>query len=147
MNENLKVKIEKYLDDSASSVKAFERKARLNNNVVYSILTNKSKNPNMETVLKIADALNCSLDELFERKNFLTKYSNDELFKIKLNTPLFKSICVYVSDYLDKGQLTDLNLGQAIDFIEEIYKYCLDKQSNQIDKHFAEWFLKNNLLK
>jgi len=145
MSENLKVKITEYLEDSNSSIQGFERKAKLSRNSVYSILTDKSKNPNIDTVLKIADVLNCSLDELFERKSLFKRYNNEELFKTKLNVPLFKAICDYTNDYAEQNQMNALSLGQLIDAIEEIYKYCLPTQSDTIDKHFAEWFLKNNL--
>ena len=147
MHKNLKEKITEYLEDYDTSIQAFERKAKLSRNSVYSILTDKSKNPNIDTVLKIADALDCSLDELLERKNFLKKTANDKLLKIQLNVPLFKSIYKYLCDYIEQEQLTGLNLGQIIDSIEEIYKYCLTQETESVDKHFAAWYLKNNLLK
>jgi transcriptional regulator with XRE-family HTH domain len=147
MHKNLKEKITEYLEDYDTSIQAFERKAKLNRNSVYSIITDKSKNPNIETVLKIADALDCSLDELLERKNFLKKTTNGQLFRIQLKVPLFRSICTYLNDYIEQNQITGLNLGQLVDCIEEIYKYCLVQETENVDKHFATWYLKNNLLK
>lgn len=144
MHDNLKTKITEYLEDQDTSIQAFERKANLSRNAVYSILTDKSKNPNIETVLKIADALNCSLDELYERKHFLKKHADEQLFKITLNCPLFTSVCDFIIDYLHKNNCQDLNLGQTIDAIQEIYKYCLAQNSLSVDKHFANWFLNNN---
>jgi transcriptional regulator with XRE-family HTH domain len=145
MSENLKIKITEYLENSDSSIQAFERKAKLSRNAVYSILTDKSKNPNIETILKIADVLNCSLDELFERKNLFKRYTDKQLFKTKLNIHLFKLICSYVNNYVEQNKINELSLGHLIETIEEIYKYCLSQKSDNIDEHFAEWFLKNNL--
>lgn len=144
MRDNIKVKIMEYLEDYDSSIQAFERKAKLNRNAVYSILTNKSKSPNIETVLKIADALNCSLDDLLERKNF-TRKSTQGLFKIQLNISLFMSICSYLSDHIEQNQIDDSNLGHIIDSIEEIYKYCLSQEIGVVDKKFATWYIQNHL--
>ncbi len=145
MHDNIKAKIMEYLEDYDSSIQAFERKAKLSRNAVYSILTDRSKNPNIETVLKIAEALNCSLDDLLERKNFAKKNTHG-LFKIKLNMSLFMSICNYLNDHFEYNQNHDLKLGHIMDSIEEIYKYCVVQEMNSVDKKFATWYVQNNLI-
>lgn len=73
MHNNIKVKIMAYLQDYNFSHQSFAQRARLNRNSLSSIMINRSRNPNIETILKKANAFNCSLDDLVEQKNFLIK--------------------------------------------------------------------------
>ena len=72
--DNLKRKIIEYIQEYDIATSAFEKKAGVGNAVVNRILDDTVKNPGIETILKIADVLNCSLDELFNRNQSFKKH-------------------------------------------------------------------------
>jgi transcriptional regulator with XRE-family HTH domain len=70
MKELLKYKILQYTETHKISVRKLERAAGFKENTINQIFNGRSQNPSMETVVKISDAINCSLDEIFEREKF-----------------------------------------------------------------------------
>ena len=71
-----KLKLKDYIDKNKINLSTFENKAGLKRNILYNILSDKSKNPSLENISKIADALDCSIDELFGRENYFKKFKN-----------------------------------------------------------------------
>ena len=63
-----KKKIKAYLENTNTAKSKLEREANLTNSTIRNILNGKKKNPTIDTVIKIADVLDCSLDDLFDGK-------------------------------------------------------------------------------
>jgi len=66
--EVLKQKISEYLIRENMNISRFERIADLPNHTIPRIFDDIITNPTIETILKIADALKCPIDELFDRE-------------------------------------------------------------------------------
>lgn len=143
--ENFKRKINTYIRKYDLATSEFERMAGVSNAVVNKILDDQVKNPSIETILKIADVLDCSLDELFNRQKFLEKH--DSVSKnVKYDLELFRSVCFYVIYFLEVNRISCRNLSEVTEAVEEIYTYSVDGNIDRIDTGFADWFLKNNFI-
>lgn len=141
MSKALKEKLKQYLEDEDSSVRDFERKAGFQSQAIHNILSDKSKNPKLETILKIADLLDCSLDEIFERN--VNRYTTLNLTSIDLN--LVTNACNTILDFFKTQNLSKVPLGDFVRYIYEICEYSNKNNSGTFDKNFAEWFLKNTI--
>lgn len=141
MTSILKEKIQEYINTQTFSVRELERQSGLGHNAIHNILSDRSKSPSIDTVLKIADAFNCSLDEMLGRTKFIHRPQPSTNSVIILDTNLFKMVCINVAEFIESNNIQDLKLLDAVHCIEEIYKYCLNNSSKALDKNFAKWFL------
>ena len=64
----LRHKISIYLKEKNISVLGFEKKAGLATSMVTKILSGETANPSTQTLIKIANAMGCSLDDLLNRR-------------------------------------------------------------------------------
>ncbi|MCC2646630.1 MAG: hypothetical protein K0R02_695 [Rickettsiaceae bacterium] len=142
--KSLQKKIMDYISNNDLATSEFEKKAGVSGSVVYRILDNTIKNPSIDTILKIADALDCSLDELFNRHNYTKKQIFENNARTKFKSELFRSVCLHVLYYIDINRLENLNLEQVGLAIEEIYKHSIEKKINNIDIKYADWLLKTS---
>lgn len=115
------------------------------------IIAGKTKNPSVYTVAKIAEVLECSIEELIG-KNDPTKYntlhqlhSADALYKKKL----FLAVCDYVVKYLSDHTLSNIKFYNVIRAIDTIYDYSTKKTNQPIegslDIEFAKWYCQSFL--
>lgn len=124
------------------NVKKLERNANLKVNAVKNILLGRSQNPNVYTVVAIANALNCNLYELLgelppessETPMMLDpthRIDHPELMKQCMNTVL-----TFVETHAKSITVTQLML-----IADHIYRYSLQTSSKTMDEHFAEWIM------
>ena len=126
----LKKKILEHANKHRHSIRDLEHQAGLQSNAIRNILSDRSKNPTIDTVLKIANILECSVDELLGREGFIQMPNTAGKFDTNFDLSLFQSIC-----------------NDVIYCVEEIYKYCLNTKSKIFDQNFAQWFLEQKLIK
>ena len=62
---SLKTKLMKYMDENKISSSSLSRKAGISSGIIHNIIKSDNSNPTIDSVLKIAKIMNCSLDELF----------------------------------------------------------------------------------
>ena len=74
LKDNLARKIEEKGDGFRRSV--LSRKTGVPHETISQILRGSSRNPGVYTIAKLADALNCSIDELVDRQEFLENISS-----------------------------------------------------------------------
>lgn len=114
-------------------------KAGIPHETALKILKGKTKNPGVQTVAKIAQALNASMDELMElpQKDFSnnTKIENPILF------------CEAVAFVLKKVQQNPsaFYFSGFLKATFDIYYYS--KENREIDIKFAEWCVDTHLMK
>ncbi len=113
------------------------RKSGVTEATLYQIVTGIIKNPGVFTVAKIADALDCSMDELLERRAFL--HGTEEMI---LKPDLFQSCVLTTLDLLRQKNQT-LNITNCWQMISGIYAYCLSKNLETVDTEFANGFVEN----
>jgi transcriptional regulator with XRE-family HTH domain len=123
-------------------IKGLERKAKLGNNFLYHIIQDKSTNPGIVSLVKLADALEVSLDELMGRKRKYLKQHFEEL-NVR-NTELLAEILDYTASQLKKHPNIMVNFNDVCDFIYELLEYC--KKDNKFDTTFATWLINKYFL-
>jgi transcriptional regulator with XRE-family HTH domain len=141
MSTALKEKIQVYLESNGIKIRDFERNAGLERSTLTNIFRGSSQNPGILSIVKIADAMNCSLDELLDRKEFMSIKK-----KYKYSNKLFQECSSFVTHYLIAIPLdhsNNLTTDTVIEYIEEIYNYSADSNLDSIDKRFATWLLNN----
>jgi len=140
MQMNLKAKIQDYLDNTGATVASLERKVGLERAAIYNILRGSSKNPSITTVIKIAEALNCSLDELLDRAR--TKHSATDK-DYEYNNVLFQECCDFITNYFSKNKNNKVKFAEVQRYVDELYSYIMENNIESIDQRFANWLLKS----
>jgi transcriptional regulator with XRE-family HTH domain len=138
-------KIKDFIDKNKINLTTFENEAGLNRSVLYSILAGKSKNPSIENIHKIANALDCSIDELLGRDEFFKNYIKNYRSGIEYNGKLFYEVQGIVTKYVKDNNINKISFGDIIYLIEEIYEYSKNTNNQVLDEKFALWMLKNQL--
>lgn len=123
------------------SVSELERRAGLKPSTVQNILHGRSKNPGIDTIKCIAQELHCSIEELIGELNASTALKREENIEdLPWNASLFIQGIETVQSILEKKKKL-LPKKQILATVEEIYKYALDGNSEEIDPRFTEWLL------
>ena len=145
--KHLKDKLKNYFGDNEVNILSFEQNAGLKRNVIYNVLSDKSKNPTIDTVIKIADALNCSIDGLFAREEYFKNYLKEKRSVISYDSKLFENITKFINQFIYDQKIKTPSLGDIFYLVEEIYQYSLSTNKGVLDEKFALWFLKNQFEK
>jgi len=143
----LREKIRKKITDNGWSVTGLEKKAGLRPGRVHNILSGRSKNPSIHTVKSIADAFNCSLNDLLEQHEstvHLKQYPKGEV--PDWDRDLYLSCVTYIIEVLNRRNIT-IAKDSFTQIIEEIYLYSARTNSSEVDKNFVEWILDKTITK
>jgi transcriptional regulator with XRE-family HTH domain len=140
-----KNKIIDFLASANISVIKFENSAGLKRNAIHNILSGKSKNPSLDCIVKIADKLNCTIDELLDREVFLNTYSRKN--NIPYNGKLMEDIINFVNNYIQSKNISQkLLASDFLHLLDKIYDFSFKKNNQTIDNQFAEWFVENQII-
>ena len=118
-----------------------ERRAGLSRNFIFNIIHDRSKNPGIYSIVKLADALNCSIDELVDRKSIAIKRK----ILVKYNPTIMQQVCEYVMSFVKKNHANECNAQDVVYAINEIYEYSIDNSKDSIDEAFAKYFCSNQI--
>jgi transcriptional regulator with XRE-family HTH domain len=116
------------------SIRKLEIAAGLHKNFVSNFLHDKSRNPGIDSIIKISEVLNVSIDELIGNKPKHKTYDTE----ITRKDILTDTINYLLSVAQSKSNKT-MKLEQLFDAIYEVYAFSLKK--NIFDKEFADWFI------
>jgi hypothetical protein len=122
------------------NVKKLERSANLK--AVKNILLGRSQNPNVYSVLAIANALNCNLYELLGElppESSETPMMLDPTHRIDhpaLMRQCINSVLTFIETHARSITVTQLML-----IADHIYRYSLQTSSKTMDERFAGWIL------
>jgi len=134
MQNQLKQNIITIIKQKGLSVRRLERDAGLHKNFISNFLYDKSKNPGIESIIKIASVLGVSIDELIGRTPGSKTYDLDIARK-----DIFLDVVNYLLRGYETRQNDKLKLEKFFNAIYEIYMFSLKKDS--FDKEFADWFI------
>lgn len=138
MQAQLKENIIKITESKGWSISKLEKYAGLNKNFINNFLTDKSKNPGIESIIKIADTLNTSVDELIGKEPLQKLYDLEIVKK-----DIFAEVTDFLANTIQSKQKTKIKLDQYFRAVYHIYTYSLNK--NSFDKEFANWFINTQL--
>ena len=143
----LKAQIKSRIEAMDTNVRALERRAGLNVGTVNNILHGASSNPTAETLIALANAFDCSIDDLLARR---TKESNEQDSNLqsfqpfKWNHDLFSSITSELNRQL-KDRNISVSSDKALMIAQEVYLYSLKKNKEHADESLVEWLLDKSL--
>jgi transcriptional regulator with XRE-family HTH domain len=136
------------MESKQLTVHALERKAGLNRSAVRNILQGFSKKPSANVLMTIAEALDCTIedlvgqgnDELSGRIKTVVKTRNTHAWNDKLYIDAVKAVTKFAGE-----KDSQLKSDRIISLINETYKYSLDKGSDTLDQDFTKWLISKSL--
>ena len=128
--EAFKERIRKYIEENNLNPTSFSKVANIPSSITHNIINSPNPNPTIDTAIKIANSLNCSLDELFEDKK-----TTDE----PLDLLLIKSICIFICEL---KELKGITFDEFYDVLSQIYNYCKENKLKKVDQTYAQWYVK-----
>ena len=134
---SLRKKIKELLNEQNISASALEKKASIGPSSLQNILQGRVKNPSIDIIKSIANALGYTVSELLEETSESDRFIN--LFKEKnWNQKLYLNILKNIVDIYENNSLkvTKLNI---LETVESIYDYCIQYNKPLPDKEFIEW--------
>lgn len=148
MSTHLQEQIQNRMESKQLTVHALERKAGLNRSAVRNILQGFSKKPSANVLMTIAEALDCTIedlvgqgnDELSGRIKTVAKTRNTHAWNDKLYIDAVKAVTKFASE-----KDSQLKSDRIISLINETYKYSLDKGSDTLDQDFTKWLVGKSL--
>lgn len=138
---SIATQLKRKMTEHGLSVHALEKKAGLKPSALHNILYGRSKNPTINILQAVSQALNCSVSDLIgdelEHKEDVTQTSTEAS---PWHPDLYLS-CMHMAYSLFSTKEFSYTKKNILDFIEEIYTYSLQSSLQEVDKHFAEWLL------
>jgi hypothetical protein len=138
MQYQLKENIVNIVKQKGLSIRKLEREAGLHKNFISNFLHDKSRNPGIDSIIKIASVLNVSIDELIGKE--LEHKIHDLAITRK---DIFFDIVNYLLAAIQTRKNTTFKLEKFFNAVHEIYVFSLKKDS--FDKEFADWFINSQL--
>ncbi len=122
------------------NISSFSRKIGISDETIRYMLAGKSENPRLDTVIKIAQGLDISLDELVFNKD------TDGQANFPYDKKLWKECMEFIEDYIETNGLTgSIKLKQLFCTIDAVFEHSISNSLKTIDKKFALWFCQKNL--
>ena len=134
MQYQLKQNIVNIVKQKGLSIRKLERDAGLHKNFISNFLHDKSKNPGIDSIIKIASVLNVSIDELIGKE--LEHKIHDLAITRK---DIFFDAVNYLLAAIQTRKNTTFKLEKFFNAVHEIYVFSLKKDT--FDKEFADWFI------
>lgn len=136
---NIKQQLVKRMENSNLSTYSLEKNAGLKRGIIGNIVYDKSNFPRIDTLKAIADALDCSVDDLLSE----VQEPATSLGENNLNYILMQEIVQEVTYCLNNKKVT-IALKKFLFLVEQAYTYCVDKKNSTLDKSFIEWIIDTN---
>ena len=128
--ELLKGNISRILDERGWKLQDLEKKAGTNRNI-HNIFRNKSTNPSIDLIQKVAKTLNVGYKELIDEQNDANYIDNPKLF---LET------CQKVTQEIQSlPNSVRISYEAMFTLVFEIYSYAEQFKNSVIDDEFIKW--------
>lgn len=123
-----------------------EKKAGVSGSSIRNIISGRSSNPTIETLIAISKVLGCSVNDLImEQESHSTPKTSkleikhvDWVASLLLDIINFAELCFREKNYTPSFE-------DGIYLVKEIYQYSLGKQQREVDKKFAEWLINKKI--
>jgi transcriptional regulator with XRE-family HTH domain len=120
------------------TVRSLETKAGLRQSFISNFLHDRSKNPGIDAITKIAETLGVTVDELLGKGLERKTYNVDIVRK-----DIFWDVVEHLLKAVKTKPNNRLTLEKFFDAVYEIYTFSL--KDDKFDKEFANWFIKSRL--
>ena len=118
-------------------MRKLERVAGLHTNFISNLLQDRSKNPSLDSIIRIATVLDVSIDKLVGRE------TNNKTYDLNIPKEIFLDIASYILKGIRDKQSNSLKLDNFFNAVYEVYKFSSKK--DRLDKEFADWFIGSHL--
>lgn len=140
--DTIKQQILKRIKDKNLTIGSLERKANLPTNTIRNITSGTSKNPGINSLVAIAEILDCRINDLIGKpieKNTAENFEqitghNDLLLE------LFKEVVDFIEAYIQKNKIT-ISFEDFLFCVKESYIVALNKNSKKLNVGLAEWLI------
>ena len=139
----MKENILRFASEQGLDIRNLEKRAGLSANFISHIIRDKSTNPGILSLIKLADTLEISLDELTGRKRKYLREKNEKPLNQKEKV-IFSGIFKYVSTKLLENNNVVLSPEDINAYIYELTEYCMEAKS--FDANFANWLFKKKFI-
>jgi len=141
--KNIREQILERAKEKNLSILALGEKAGLKKSTASNIIANRSLNPQIETLVAIATALECTVNDLIndpsDAKSQMQKKQEDCEFAVTL----FQEIVQRVINHLQVKK-TNVTLNLVMAAIREAYVFFLTKKNKVVDPELVEWLIDKN---
>jgi transcriptional regulator with XRE-family HTH domain len=128
----------KLLFDNNMNVAELERRAGLNKNNVYYVLTGKTRNPSAHILQSVADVFNTTVKDLYESENINMNSSHHSL-------DLLSAVCLSVIKQIKLANY-DFEIDEITAAIKDVYDYSKYNSLRFPDVNYTKWILKQKSL-
>ena len=137
----LREKIKAKLKEERITVAEAERTSGIGPSSLRNFLSGRIKSPTLETLAALSKTLKCDLAELVRTNESIVKSTAaSSIWK----PDIFLNTTEYVKSVIENNDIA-LQNEEAITTLKEIYYFSCTKESNKVDREFADWYLKNML--
>ena len=119
-------------------MRKLERDAGLHKNFISNLLQDRSKNPGIDSIIRIATVLDVSIDKLVGKEPSYKIHNIDVDRK-----EIFVDVLNYLSTTVKNRESSTFKLDDFFSAVHEIYMFSLKKSC--FDKEFADWFISSQL--
>lgn len=144
-------KLNQYVEERGhGSLSQLSTKLGISKQALRSLINGETKNPSIDTVAKIAEILNCSIEELIGKSSKLPHLPSLHSINTNYEKELFFNVVSYIENFISekfKGENSNLKLGVIIDTIDAVYDYSYRKNPRILDTQFADWYCQTYLIK
>jgi len=140
MQAQLKQNIVDLVKQKGWSVSKLEKNAGLTKNYLSNLLRDKSRNPGIDAIAKIAAALQISIDELFGNESKHEYKIHDLVITRK---DIFSEVINYLLTSIHAHKKKEIEFDRFVAALYEIYVFSL--KEGMINKRFADWYISNQL--
>jgi transcriptional regulator with XRE-family HTH domain len=130
---SLKIKVMEHLQEYNISSNFLAKKANIPAATLQNIINSDNANPTIASVLALADAIGCSLDDLVNRNHIYPTKDFD------INPALLKSVTSCVCSIKSMEGRRYKEFSQVI---KDVYNYCSEQNLSSVDKNFTQWYVK-----
>ena len=134
MQHQLKQNIVAMAKQKGLSISKLERDAGLHKNFISNFLHDKSRNPGIDSIIKISEMLDVSIDELIGKELKYKAYNSAITRK-----DIFFDVVNYLLAVMQAQKNNALKLENFFNAVNEVYAFSLKKDT--FDKEFADWFI------
>jgi len=141
LNETVKKRISMMMDERHYNINSLALNCGLNPSALRMLYSGATKSPSLETLYKIAEFLDCSLDELTGRKQYTNSTDKQDF---AWEGEKFKDITDIVYPYIQEKKY-DTTLNKTISVLKEAYTFIIMTNKGKVDDRVVKWIVDKNL--
>ncbi len=140
--------IKEKMIEKGLSAHALEKQAGLKLSAVQNIMYGRSKNPSINILASIAQALGCTVSDLLEEGHLSTQRAGSNVGpSFSQTTPWNADLYIntlHVINISANAKNLSLSQEQLFKYADETYAYSIKNKKNKPDKNFAEWLVEKS---